>query len=390
MKIYLKEGIELSQFTVTCVVYRGGTSRGLFFHESSLPKSNHLRELIFLKGIGAEDASHVNGLGGRTSHTSKVVIIDRSTRPGIDVDYTFVQLGIGSDVIDYEGTCGNLMAAVGAFAVDEGLVRVSEKNEVVTVNVWSTNIGKRLAIQVPLEEGKAKVTGDYVMSGVKSPGAKFLVNIQQPGGGKTGMTLPLSEQATMETEGLQINYSFVDLVNPFVYVKAKDLSVERPKSFKTLAKDDFLLANLEQIREYTAVKSGLAPSLEQARNTFVALPKVSFVSEPVDYQTTSGEWIKKKDYDILACMTSVKKLHGTFAVSGLLNLAGACLLKGTIPNEVCAMESKKGEQIVRIGHPDGVVKIRVKKSESDEMIDYVGLERTARRIMAGELYVPVE
>src|SRR5699024_7457478 len=119
-------------------------------------------------------------------------------------------------------------------------------------------------------------------------------------------------------------------------------------------------------------------------------PKVSFVSEPIDYKTTSGETVRKEDYDILARMTSVKKLHRTFAVSGLLNLAGACLLKGTIPNELSTVDQKQSEQIVRIGHPDGVVSIRVKKSDSEESIDYVGLERTARRIMAGELYIPVE
>src|SRR5699024_611672 len=202
---------------------------------------------------------------------------------GIDVDYTFVQLGMASNVIDYEGTCGNLMAAVGAFAVDEGLVRVSEEQEIVTVHVWSTNIGKRLSIQVPLDKGKAKVTGDYAIPGVSSRGAKFLVNIEQPGGGKTGLTLPLSEQTFMKTENLQINYSFVDLVNSFVYVKAKELSVAGPEYYETLANDEPLLARLEHIREHTSVKSGLATSLDGVRATCVALPKVSFVSEPIDY-----------------------------------------------------------------------------------------------------------
>src|SRR5699024_6151879 len=103
----IKRGVKMDQMTVPCVVYRGGTSRGLFFHEVDLPNETHVREHIFLKGIGAEDVSHINGLGAGTSHTSKVVIINKSEVPGADIDYHFVQLGIGSDVIDYEGTCGN-------------------------------------------------------------------------------------------------------------------------------------------------------------------------------------------------------------------------------------------------------------------------------------------
>lgn len=378
----------MDQITFPCVVYRGGTSRGLFFHEKDLPQDQQLRERIFLKGIGAEDSSHVNGLGGGTSHTSKVVIIDKSSRPEIDVDYTFVQLGIGSDVVDYEGTCGNLMAAVGAFAIDEGLVEIGSDEDVITVNVWSTNIGKRLAIKVPLDKGVAKVCGEYVMAGVKDPGAKYLVDIQRPGGGKTGSTLPLSAKAVMETDEGEISYSFTDLVNPFVYVKGKELSLTGSESYEELANDLKLLDKIEQIRVYAAIRSGLSPGIEDATNKYIALPKVSFVSGPIDYKTSSGVFIKKEEYDILARMTSVKKLHRTFAVSGLLNLAGACLLEGTIPNEVCTLPNEDGEQIIRIGHPEGIVKIRVRKSKLDETIDYVGLERTARRLMAGDIYIP--
>lgn len=379
----------MDQITVPCVVYRGGTSRGLFFHEKDLPQNQQLRKRIFLKGVGAEDPSHVNGLGGGTSHTSKVVIIDKSSRPEIDVDYTFIQLGIGSDIVDYEGTCGNLMAAVGAFAIDEGLVKTGSDEDVTTVNVWSTNIGKRLAIRVPLAKGKAKVSGEHVMSGVKDPGAKYLVDIQRPGGGKTVSTLPLSAKAAMETDEVKISYSFTDIVNPFVIVKGEELSLTGSESYKELVNDLNLLDRLEQVREYAAVRSGLASNIEDARNRYIALPKVSFVSEPIDYKTSSGAIIKKEEYDILARMTSVKKMHRTFAVSGLLNLAGACLLEGTIPNEVCRLPNKDGEQMIRIGHPEGIVKIRVKKSELDETIDYVGLDRTARRLMAGDLYIPV-
>src|SRR5699024_1058400 len=146
-----------------------------------------------------------------------------------------------------------------------------------------TNIGKRLAIKVPLDKGVAKVCGEYVMAGVKDPGAKYLVDIQRPGGGKTGSTLPLSAKAVMETDEGEISYSFTDLVNPFVYVKGKELSLTGSESYEELANDLKLLDKIEQIRVYAAIRSGLSPGIEDATNKYIALPKVSFVSGPIDY-----------------------------------------------------------------------------------------------------------
>src|SRR5699024_7378213 len=299
--------------TVPCVVYRGGTSRGLFFHERDLPKDEQVRRQIFLKGIGAEDASHVNGLGGGTSHTSKVVIIDKSFKPGVDVNYTFVQLGMGSDVIDYEGTCGNLMAAVGAFAVDEGMIEIDSEKDIVDVNVWSTNINKKIVIQVPVKNGKAQVSVNYFMPGVNELGAKYLVNIASPGGGKTGVTITrLRKRKMNKVNGIMQN-SLSDIVNPFVYVKAEDLSFHKEALCTDFNQNEYLVNELEEIRKHVSVQSGLALNLKEAENILIALPKVSFISEPKDYLTLSGKRIKKDEYDIFARMVSVKKMHKTFA-----------------------------------------------------------------------------
>ncbi len=378
----------MPQITVPCVVYRGGTSRGLFFHEGDLPKEEVLREKIFLKGIGAEDHSHVNGLGGGTSHTSKVVIIDRSEHPNADVNYTFVQLGIGSTIIDYEGTCGNLMAAVGAFAVDEGMVDLAEETESIIVKVWNTNINKYLKIKVPLENGKAKVTGKYHLPGISDSGAKITVDVEKPGGGKTGKTMPLSPENTLLLGAKNCSYSFCDIVNPFVYVNASSLGLTGKELNDEVANNTHVMETLEAVRKHIAVKGGLAADLQEALNKYPALPKVAFVSDPKDYKTSTGKWIKKEEYDILARMVSMKKMHRTFAVSGLLNLAGASLLDGTIPNNIFKVNNNDDCQIVRIGHPEGVISIRVKKSKNKESIEYVGLESTARKIISGTLYVP--
>lgn len=378
----------MSQFKVPCVIYRGGTSRGIFFHRKDLPEDKALQEHVFLRAIGAEDASHVDGLGGGSSHTSKVVIINKSDQEGVDVDYTFIQLGIGSNVIDYEGTCGNLMAAVGAFAVDEGLVDFSGQEHRVNVRVWNTNIERYLEIKVPIKNKRAKVAGMYAMPGIYHPGAKYTVRIGRPGGGKTGSTLPLGAVTPLELESKSYELSFCDLVNPFVYVKASALDLSGTELNEDVMKQAATMDRLEQIRAYAAVESQLASSVQEATEKSQAIPKVAYVSEPKDYYTSKGTLVKKEDYDILARMVSMGNMHRTFAVSGLLNIAGACMLKGTIPYKLCQRDRSNNEGRIRIGHPEGVISVQVKKESQGEAIEYVELERTVRRIMSGDLLIP--
>lgn len=379
-----KGGYKMDQFTVPCIIYRGGTSRGLFFHKQDLPEDPSIRNKIFLKGIGSEDASQIDGLGAATSHTSKVVIIEKSPDSSSDILYTFIQLGIDNDTIDYEGTCGNLMAAVGAFAVDENLVDVADGAERIVVKAWSTNVEKLIEIDVPLIEGKAKVMGDYSISGIKSPGAKYVVSILNPGGGKTGSTLPVGARKTSD----EMEFSFVDIVNPFVYVKANDLSLTGTELNAEITNHPEILQRLETIREIGTVSAGLADTVQDARDLYPAIPKVAYVAAPQDYKTSGGKLIRKEEIDILARMVSMKKMHRTFAVSGLLNIAASCVLKDTIPYELSTVDKDIQDQVIRVGHPEGVAEIRVGKDPDSEDILYVGLDRTARRIMDGNLYIP--
>lgn len=378
----------MDQFTIPCAIYRGGTSRGLFFHERNLPDDVELRKKIFIKSIGSEDWSNVDGLGGGTSHTSKVVIIDKSDHPDIDVLYTFVQLGLGTNTVDYEGTCGNLMAAVGAFAVDEELVQTTPGASEIVVTALSTNINKQIRIHVPVENGFAKVNGDYHISGVKASGAKYKVEIINPGGGKTGETLPLGPTVTDFVNEKPIPYSFIDIVNPFVYVDAEDLSLNGSENNEEVAQRNTVLKVLESIRSHVAVKSALSPTIELAKTKYTAIPKIAYVASPRDYKTSTGRLIKQEEIDIMARMTSMGKMHRTFAASGLFNLAAACMLKGTIPYGVSSIDKDTVEGIVRIGHPEGIVEIYVRKNQDANVIEAVGVERTARRLMDGRVFVP--
>lgn len=376
----------MSQFSVPCVVYRGGTSRGLFFHAKDVPENRQAMERIFMNGIDSYNLSQVNGLGSGTSHTSKVVVIGPSSVEGADIDYTFYQIGINEEVVDDKGTCGNLMAAVGAFAVDERLVSTTDEPHTI-VNAFNTNIGKMIRLQVPLINQQAKVTGNYHMSGLNLPGAKYNVDILSPGGGKTGSTLPLGITYAMVIKEGNFDVSVVDIVNPFVYLSSDSLGLTEGSLFTDLSANTELLQTLESARCEISHQSGLTKSRQEAADA-PAIPKIAIVAPPHDYVTASGKEIKKDQVDIVAKMVSMGRFHRTFAGSGLYNLAAATLLPGTIPNRCAGIKKSEGEHVIRIGHPDGIAEVNVRLTEDGKDVEYVGLERTARRIIKGNLYIP--
>ena len=361
--------------------------RGIFFNKEDLPEDRKLQHNIFMSGIDAHNPSQINGLGSGTSHTSKVCVISKSNHSEIDVDYTFYQIGIGEELVDDKGTCGNLMAAVGAYAVDEGLVDVDHHANAIDVKVFNTNIKRVLTINVPVINGKAKVTGDYMVPGLNQPGAKFVVSILDPGGGKTGQTMPLGPVYALKTEEERYDVSFVDVVNPFVFVQAKDLGITGTEPNRELTSNKALLDEIEAIRLEMAVASGMSATISSARRT-PSVPKIAIVTEAQDYVTPAGKLIKADDIDVFAKMLSMGAFHRTFAGSGLYCIAAAAMLQGTIVNQLLNGMDNNHERIIRIGHPEGIANVKVARYKDKLDIAYVGLERTARRIIKGDLYIP--
>lgn len=380
----------MPQTAIPCSVYRGGTSRGVFFIDSDLPENREVWERVFLHAIDANNPSQINGLGSGTSHSSKVVVVGKSERENMDIEYTFYQIGIGSPVTDDKGTCGNLMAAVGSIAVNEAFKQADTLATSVTVRVFNTNISREIVIEVPVHEGKAKVSGDYLMPGIVMPGSKYKVNIMHPGGGKTGETAPLGKTNPLKVNGETFDSTFLDIVNPFVHIPAVSVGLQGTELAMDIAADLSLMDRLNSIRDGAAVVAGFAETPEEAKKHYPAVPKIAVVASPQDYTTTSGEKVKARDIDILAKMISMEKLHRTFAGSGLYNLAAALLLPGTIPNQLSNINYTEGKKIVRIGHPDGVAEVQVSLTEDKEDVLSVGLERTARQIMKGEIFIPDE
>ena len=177
----------------------------------------------------------------------------------------------------------------------------------------------------------------------------------------------------------------MDVVNPFIHVAAKDFGLSGTEVNSELSKKEDVLEELEVIRSSMAMQVGMAETLEEVTQS---VPKIAIVGEPQDYLTSSGKEIRKDEVDIVAKMVSMGKFHRTFAGSGLYNLAAAVLLPGTIPNFYAKKREGYKNQTIRIGHPEGIAEVRVSLTDNRDDVVSVGLDRTARRIMKGEIYIP--
>lgn len=381
------------QKKIPCVVMRGGTSRALFFKEEDLPKDPEVRERVIMAAFGSPDPNgrQINGLGGATSTTSKVAIISRREGEPNTVNYSFGQVSVTDALIDVKGNCGNISSAVGPFAIDEGLVdRIEEPYT--TVRVFNTNTNKYIVERVLVENGKAKVEGDFVIAGIPGNGAKIAMEFSRPGGAVTGKLLPTGNAIDkLETEGFgTFSVSIVDAANPLVFVKAADLGISGVELPINVDSNPELLRKLESIRSAAAVKIGLASTCAEATKKSPALPKMAFVSPPCDYISVPGFTVKKSEIDLVARIMSMGKLHNAYAITGAICTASAAKVPGSVVWQVIPEELRTSPE-VRMGHPTGIVPIEIEMAEGSELLVEKGVAfRTARRLMEGMVFVPGE
>ena len=377
----------MPQFSIPAVLYRGGTSRGVYFHKKDLPEDTVLRDRILMTVIDSWNATQIDGLGGGTSSSSKACVISPSDREGVDVDWTFYQLGVAKQLVDAKGTCGNLMSAVGAFAIDEGLVPVAAMDTVKEVIVYNTNIKKKIRMVIPVYQGKTKVTGDYQMAGIVKSGAKLVVSILEPGGENTGSIHGIGIKASLQGLTKKHEVTFSDVINPFVFTKAEDFGLTGTEAWSSVANDAAVLAELEELREEAAVLSGIATDKVDAKEVKQNIPKIAMLAPAATYVTTNGETVQKEEVDLLVKVVSMGSLHKNSPASGLYNIAVASATPGTVVHELVG--PKEGMvRTIRIGHPGGVTEVRIELDEKEERVIGVGMERTVRRIMKGEVFIP--
>lgn len=375
---------------LACAILRGGTSRGVFFLERDLPKDRARIEPILLDVFGSPDMRQINGLGGATSNTSKAAIIGPPSRPDADLDYTFAQVSIGTPLVDWGGNCGNISSAVGPFAIDAGLVAVTEG--VTIVRIHNTNTAKIIVAHVPVRDGRAVRHGDFAIPGVPGTGARVDLDFTDPAGSITGKLLPTGRAMDEITlaDGRTVRVSIVDAANPMAFALAQDLGATGSESPAEIEKNTRLTDALEEIRGIVAEWIGIVASRDVALSTSPGLPKVGMVAPPADYVTPAGTPVAAASMDLLARSMSMQTAHRSYQVTGAICTAAAAAIEGTTVHQVTRPASDRPEpNRIRIGHPYGVMDAvaTVSASNGQVKVEGVTVGRTARHILDGTVWV---
>lgn len=372
-----------------CSILRGGTSRGVFFFHGDLPRERKAVEPILLDVFGSPDVRQINGLGGATSQTSKAAIIGPPTRVDADVDYTFAQVSIAEDLVDWGGNCGNLSAAVGPFALDQHLV--AEGDGVATVRIHNTNTGKLVIARVPVQNGRASVAGDYAIPGVPGTGARIDLEFVDPAGTCGGGLLPTGhamDEAVL-ADGRRIRVSIVDAANPVAFVLAADLGMRGTESPGEIEQRAEVTRALEEVRGIAAEWLGIVADRRHATAASPGLPKVGMVAPAAGYRTALGSTVSAGEMDLCGRLMSMQTAHRSYMVTGAICTGAAAAAEGTLVREVMGGGAGQPGRI-RIAHPYGVMDVRVKQDARDGQpaIRSVTVGRTARHILDGEAWVP--
>lgn len=370
------------QGAVEGVLFRGGTSKGLFVHREALPPEGNLRNDLVLELFGSPDPLQVDGIGGSKSHTSKLMIVDRSDRDGVDVEYTFGQVAVEDPVVDWGGNCGNLTSAIGAFAVLVSLVEFEPPAAELTL--YNTNTDTLIDQRVPITADGPDVYGDYAIDGVPGTGSRIDSRFRDPAGGVTGSLFPTGGQVDrVEVDGEKVEYSIADVGNPCVFLRADDLGLAGVELPDELAENEGLVNRIELIRGAVCEELDLADNAETAREQSPAVPQIAVVSEPQSYDCSVDKRIESSEIDITARIFTSGTPHHAYAVTGAMCLAAACRLPGTVPNEIVRDGT---DSSVTIGHPKGSIEIGVETDEDRTHINAVTVGRTVRPLFTGSVH----
>ena len=383
------------QIKVPATYMRGGTSKGVFFNLTDLPKpaqvAGEARDNLLLRVIGSPDpyGKQTDGMGGATSSTSKTVILSKSEQTNHDVDYLFGQVAIDKAFVDWSGNCGNLTSAVGAFAISNGLVdknRVPD-NGIAIVRVWQANIKKSILVHVPMTNGEVQETGDFELDGVTFPAAEVKLEFVDPADGD-GALFPTGNVVD-DLEVPDVGTLKATMINagiPTIFINAEDIGYTGTELQDDINNDDAALKKLETIRAYGAVKMGLITNINEAQAR-QHTPKVAFVAKPVAYNASSGKHIDAGSINLLVRAMSMGKLHHAMMGTAAVAIGTAAAIDGTLVN-MAAGGGTLSE--VNFGHPSGTLKVgaEAKKINGDWQVTKASMSRSARVLMEGVVRVP--
>jgi 2-methylaconitate cis-trans-isomerase PrpF len=362
---------------------RAGTSRGPFFLKEWLPDDIAARDRVLVRAIGSMDATQINGLGGGTSLTSKVAIVSPSTRPDCEVDYLFAQLNVTDQTVDTKPNCGNMLAGIAPFAIEQGLVSV--KGETTTVKVHNVNTGARIDVTVKTPKGKIQYSGserDVKIDGVNEAAAPVLLTFTDAWGAmdateaeRERVIFPTGKRSEMIDD---IECTCIVAGQTMVLMRAADMAkefkgLEGTESAAELDAMPSLIARLEKIRRIAGERMGLGDVSSSV------VPKPVLVTP---HESESGAAIVSRYF-------TPKKCHTSHAVTGAIGIATALAMRGTVASSA---EPLVGEQEIRVLHPSGVIQIAAHIAPADSthpepFLTRASVVRTVRKIMQGNFYL---
>jgi probable AcnD-accessory protein PrpF len=387
------------QMKIAATYMRGGTSKGVFFRLQDLPEAAQqpgaARDQLLLRVIGSPDpyGKQIDGMGGATSSTSKTVILSKSARPEHDVDYLFGQVSIDKAFVDWSGNCGNLSAAVGAFAISGGLVDAARvpRDGVAVVRVWQANIGKTIIAHIPMTDGEVQETGDFELDGVTFPAAEVQLEFMDPAAeeeGAGGSMFPTGQLVDdLEVPGVgTLKATMINAGIPTIFINADAVGYTGTELQDAINGDAKALAKFETIRAYGALRMGLIKDLSEAA-TRQHTPKVAFVAPPAAYVSSSGKPVAADDIDLLVRALSMGKLHHAMMGTAAVAIGTAAAIPGTLVNLAAGGGARRA---VRFGHPSGTLRVGAEAVQQDGewRVKKAVMSRSARVLMEGWVRVP--
>ncbi|WAH60544.1 4-oxalomesaconate tautomerase [Pseudomonas silvicola] len=351
----------MAQRRIPCLMIRGGTSKGAYFLADDLPAEAEARDRVLLAAMGSPDARQIDGIGGGDSLTSKVAIIKRSARPGVDVDYLFAQVVVDEPRVDYGQNCGNILAGVGPFALERGLVQAS--GDVTAVRIFMENTGQTATAQVQTPGGEVAYAGDTRIDGVPGSAAAVVIEFDDIAGSSCGSLFPTGNVVDM-FDGVAV--TCIDNGMPVVLIRASDLGRTGYESRADLDADVALKARLEAIR----LQAGPAMNLGDVSARTV--PKMCLVAAP-----QQGGAISSRSFIPHKC-------HASIGVFGAVSVATACLYPGSVASDLSEVPAGDHKRLA-VEHPTGEFTVAV-HTDNGKVVS-CGLVRTARLLFDGKVCI---
>ena len=381
----------MTQRRIPAVFMRGGTANAIVFHQKDLPADRKSWDDIFLAATGSPDpyGRQLDGMGGGYTAVSKVCVIGPPTRDDADIDYTFAQIPIKEQRVEYAANCGNMSSAMGPFAVDEGLVPMPDANGEALVRIHNTNTKKIIHARFPLINGCAAVDGELEIPGIAGRGAPVRLDFIAPGGAATGKLLPTGHvRDTLDVPGVgRIEVSMIDEANPCVFVRASDVGLKGCEPPAEVEANSEVMRKFAAIRCTASVAMGITRDVAEAA-TRLSNPAIGYVGPPQDYTQSSGGQLKAIDIDITGRMIARGQAHRDMPLTRTLCMAVASRITGSIVHEATRATNNPDAEL-RIGMPAGVITAaaEVRLVEGQWVANRGSFLRTQRRLFEGSVLV---